>query len=215
MKRNDNVKSLRQSNIELLRIISMLGIISLHYFNSDFGGVGTTLSFPGVRWIFAYAIISLSIPLVNCFVLITGYFMGNKRELSIGKVCELLLITAFYGSASYLIACLKGLTVFSIKGLVCAIIPFFEGKRWFVETYLILLLVAPFINIIISECERRALTILLFIQILLFSIWYSIGYSAPVLDDGYGITNFIVSASKEGVVLFPPPIDILGKTNIF
>lgn len=24
-----------------------------------------------------------------------------------------------------------------------------------------------------------------------------------------------VSASKEGVVLFPPPIDILGKTNIF
>ena len=25
----------------------------------------------------------------------------------------------------------------------------------------------------------------------------------------------IVSASKEGVVLFPPPIDILGKTNIF
>lgn len=25
----------------------------------------------------------------------------------------------------------------------------------------------------------------------------------------------VVSASKEGVVLFPPPIDILGKTNIF
>ena len=27
--------------------------------------------------------------------------------------------------------------------------------------------------------------------------------------------NGDVSASKEGVVLFPPPIDILGKTNIF
>ena len=26
---------------------------------------------------------------------------------------------------------------------------------------------------------------------------------------------YSVSASKEGVVLFPPPIDILGKTNIF
>ena len=29
------------------------------------------------------------------------------------------------------------------------------------------------------------------------------------------IAEKIVSASKEGVVLFPPPIDILGKTNIF
>ena len=29
------------------------------------------------------------------------------------------------------------------------------------------------------------------------------------------IRNLTVSASKEGVVLFPPPIDILGKTNIF
>ena len=189
MKKND--KLLRQSNIELLRIISMLGIISLHYFNSDFGGVGDTLSFPGVRWIFAYAIISMSIPLVNCFVLITGYFMGKQRELSIGKICELLLITAFYGIVSYFIACLKGLTDFSAKGLIFAIIPFLEGKRWFVETYLILLLVAPFINIIVAQCEKRALIILIIIQISLFSIWYSIGYSAPVLDDGYGIINFI------------------------
>ena len=29
------------------------------------------------------------------------------------------------------------------------------------------------------------------------------------------VADIYVSASKEGVVLFPPPIDILGKTNIF
>ena len=32
---------------------------------------------------------------------------------------------------------------------------------------------------------------------------------------GTSQTYYTVSASKEGVVLFPPPIDILGKTNIF
>lgn len=31
----------------------------------------------------------------------------------------------------------------------------------------------------------------------------------------HGFVTYMVSASKEGVVLFPPPIDILGKTNIF
>ena len=40
---------------------------------------------------------------------------------------------------------------------------------------------------------------------------------SPVItksNEGYWRSH-MVSASKEGVVLFPPPIDILGKTNIF
>ena len=49
-------------------------------------------------------------------------------------------------------------------------------------------------------------------------------YEVIVVDDGstdnsasilFEYANRDVSASKEGVVLFPPPIDILGKTNIF
>lgn len=36
-------------------------------------------------------------------------------------------------------------------------------------------------------------------------------YEVSVSDN----MDMVVSASKEGVVLFPPPIDILGKTNIF
>lgn len=35
-----------------------------------------------------------------------------------------------------------------------------------------------------------------------------------ILTDEFLVEGW-VSASKEGVVLFPPPIDILGKTNIF
>ena len=101
------------------------------------------------------------------------------------------MITTLYGTISYFIACIKGLSVFSVKGLIFAAILFLEGRRWFVETYLILLLFSPFINIVIHECGKKSFTVLIEIQISLFCIWYSIGYSAPLLDDGYGIINFI------------------------
>lgn len=180
----------RKSNIELLRIFSMIGIISLHYFSPEFGGENE-FSFPDIRWIFIFGSTCLALPLVNCFVLITGYFIGTEREIEIGKICELLLITIIYGFGSYCIACVKELVDFSVKGLLFAIFPFFAGRRWFIETYVILLLIAPFINIIIRECDKKALHILISIQIFLFCIWYSIGFSAPILDDGYGIINFI------------------------
>lgn len=181
----------RASNIELLRIISMLGIITLHYFNEDMGGVSAFAVFPELLWIVSKALQSLAVPLVNCFVLITGYFMIERRELSFRKPVDLFLITAWYGLISYGISLLCGIHSFSLSGIVYAIIPFFAGKRWFVETYIILILVAPYINRVLISISRKAFESLLAIQILLFSVWYSVGLSAPLLDDGYGIINFI------------------------
>ncbi|WP_291236076.1 hypothetical protein [Frisingicoccus sp.] len=79
----------RASNIELLRIISMLGIITLHYFNEDMGGVSAFAVFPELLWIVSKVLQSLAVPLVNCFVLITGYFMIERRELSFRKPVDL------------------------------------------------------------------------------------------------------------------------------
>ena len=184
-------KGNRLSNIELLRIVSMLGIITLHYFHEDMGGVSTYAVFPNFIWIFSKILQSMAVPLVNCFVLITGYFMISKKELSFRKPVELLLITVWYGLISYGISILCGVHTFSLSGFLYATIPFFEGKRWFVETYIILILLAPFMNKTLIYISKKTFELLLCIQLLLFSVWYSVGLSAPLLDDGYGIINFI------------------------
>ena len=44
---------------------------------------------------------------------------------------------------------------------------------------------------------------------------FDISYLPEIKRESGGSLQPKVSASKEGVVLFPPPIDILGKTNIF
>lgn len=44
----------------------------------------------------------------------------------------------------------------------------------------------------LCSLDKKNFKILIAIQIIIFSAWYSIGLSAPVLDDGYGIINFIM-----------------------
>ena len=179
----------RRSNLELLRIISMCGIVMLHYLGM--GGALQNIAFPNFSWFINGLVGGFCVPLVNCFVLITGYFMVRKTVFSLRKPVELLIITAFYGGLSWLIAAVCGAEVLSAAGIAEALFPFIRGSRWFVETYIILILFAPFLNVVLLRLKREHYRLLLAIQVGLFCIWYSVGLSAPVHDDGYGIGKFI------------------------
>lgn len=181
----------RASNFELLRILSMCGIIIMHYVNSEIGGAVQESVFPNFSWLYVHLVSGFCVPLVNCFVLITGYFLVNQKTFCLRKATELLCITAFYGAISYFISVATQNNIWDTVDFAYAVIPFWKGARWFVETYIILILLAPFLNKMLCGLDKKSYEILLAIQILLFSIWYSVGLSAPVLDDGYGIINFI------------------------
>lgn len=181
----------RKSNLELLRIISMCGIIVLHYLNSDLGGALQNAAFPNFSWVFSHAVNSFCVPLVNCFVLITGYFLVEKTVFSLRKSLDLLIVTAFYGLLSYVIWLLATGSQVSFPQILQALFPFSIGKRWFVETYILLILFAPFLSALLKRLQEEHFRLLLIVQLTIFSLWYSLGLSAPILDDGYGIINFI------------------------
>lgn len=179
----------RKSNLELLRILAMCGIIVMHY--TGMGGAVQNNAYPGFSWFMVHFLNSFCIPLVNCFVLITGYFLIEKTTFTLKKPVELLLITAFYGLLVYSVCVCTGNAAFSLVGIVDAVFPFFADKRWFVETYIILILLAPFINKLLCSLGQQNYLLLLSIQLTIFCVWYSLGLSAPILDDGYGIINFL------------------------
>ena len=180
----------RNSNFELLRIISMCGIVALHYAGEDLGGAVSNYAYPNFSWFFFQGLNSVCVPLVNCFVLITGYFLIQKTRFSLKKAVEIFSTTIVYGAVSYVIAFAvnDGRTNMGIRD---SLFPFICGKRWFVETYIILILVSPFLSILLNKLSKRSYLILLTIQLTFFSLWYSVGLSAPLLDNGYGIINFI------------------------
>nr|WP_295677046.1 acyltransferase family protein [uncultured Intestinibacter sp.] len=179
----------RSSNFELLRIISIIMIITLHYleyYALPHANIGT------LNYYIIHFIESVCIMGVNCFVLITGYFLINKDKVNIRKIIDLLLMVAFYGFIFYFMMMFINKSEFNIKEFIKAIIPFLAGKRWFVRTYMILFLIAPYINKSLITLSKKSFQILIIILMIFFSIWPSFVPYPPVDDFGYGIINFIV-----------------------
>lgn len=188
----------RQSNFELLRIISCFMIIVLHYLNGDMGGALDNVIKGSLNYYIAYFIESLCIVGVNSFVLICGYFMIKKTEIYIGKIVKLFLTLLFYSLICLFIAIAFNIKDFTYKEFVLAIIPFLGGRRWFISTYIILFLLSPYINKLLNNISKKNYLIYLIILILIFSLWPTFLPYPPVNDGGYGIINFILLYSIGG-----------------
>lgn len=184
-------KKKRKSNIELFRILLILMVIILHYFNAGMGGaLGHTAS-GSINYYFVHLIESLSIVAVNGFVLITGYFSYKKGNVQVSKVTNLVLVMIFWGLL------LSLLTVFVLhpenienKQVIKDIIKA-ATNQWFVIIYCILYLLIPFLNKIINNINQSSYKVLLVIGLIFFYLWPSFYTKITVNDGGYGIINFV------------------------
>ena len=150
---------------------------------------------------------------VNVFVLISGYYMQNVRTTGLRKAIDLYLVMLFYHVPSFIIAIVTKQSEFTLGNVVYAVAPFLVGIRWFLETYIILLLVAPFLNALLNSISKKQHMLLIGIQLLLFSIWPSFLPSAPITDGGYGITNFITLYFIAGYMRRHISFSDAGKTR--
>lgn len=189
-----NIIKERSSNFELLRIVLILMVITLHYLHSKMGGALNIKNITSgeFNYYLSRIIESACIIAVNCFVLITGYFMHDKKEIKIGKVLELFIIVFFYNITIYVLGICFNSIQFSKDTFIAFINTFTTGGPWFLYIYAILYLMIPFINIVINNCNKKQLKILISILLIFFSIWPTFISNITVKDNGYGIINFII-----------------------
>ncbi|GAA6530511.1 hypothetical protein LPYR103PRE_24840 [Segatella asaccharophila] len=90
---------------------------------------------------------------INCFVLITGYFMC-KSEITIRKFLKLILEVEFYNVVIYLVFLLSGYESFSVKSFIKAIIPVYDISSDFTSCFLMFYLFIPFLNILIRNMNK-------------------------------------------------------------
>lgn len=184
-------KKVRQSNIELLRVIMILAVIGLHYFDGQMGGYFNNAISGTPDYYISHLFESLFIIAVNVFVLITGYFSVNKKSIKLRKIIELYIIMIFYGVILTIIGgILNDNHILNIKFAIKIVENSFS--QWFVVIYCILYLLIPFINRLLSEISKRELQTLIIINLLFFSLWPTIFTSVTVSDGGYGIINFLL-----------------------
>lgn len=182
----------RSANMDLMRIASMLLIILLH--SIDHSGVleaSETAMFPMHLWVrFTYMLAQVC---VNCYVLISGYFLV-KSKFRLQKLVALYLETMFYSLVIRIVFIATGYAEFSISSLLSCFVPIITGRYWFITIYFGLYLVFPFLNIAINAMNRKQHLCLNIILFILFSVLVSVYPSFKGMNsgEGWGLAWFIV-----------------------
>lgn len=156
----------RNSNIELLRILAVMGVIVLH-FNGVYGNAFDYVEQGTVNSYVLRLLESLFIPAVNIFILITGYYLCKEYERKAIKVVCLLIQVITFGGIVYLLSVLCGINSFSFSSLISAMIP----CNYYVILYIVLYLISPYINLTFKGMSKKQWKVLLILSVLLFSIW--------------------------------------------
>lgn len=181
----------RNISIDLLRIISMVMVVCLHFFSH--GGVMAKLCKFSSLYFIGLFINYLCIVAVNCFVLISGYFLVN-REIDTKKLSKLWCQVLFYSLLIFLFASYYEIVDFNFTLLFRSLFPITSNLYWFVSAYFILYIISPYLNKFISVLDKTYFKYCLFCLIFLFSIIPSINiYAAQFkISYGYSFTWFIV-----------------------
>lgn len=190
---SSNIIKKRESNFELLRIISMMMIVTLHLlFNEGILNLDALSS----NYILGWSLESLFIVASNIYVLISGYFLINSH-FSFKKVLKIWLSVLVYSyGISFILYFFKndfGL-VYQGSNIKLCMFPVLLGEYWFVTCYLLLFMLSPFLNTLIKNLKKneyRNLLILLSIVFVLLKFFFPETYTFDKTG-GYGIIWFIV-----------------------
>ena len=137
---------MRSSNIELLRIVSMVLIVMFHFsVHGSWPAEGPLASDIAVECLSFGGKLG-----VNCFVIITGYFMVSGR-LRLASLLRVVLETWFYSFALLGIFLIADPTLVTEEKLRRALMPIVSGEYWFVTCYLALMVVSPFLNVLYRQ----------------------------------------------------------------
>lgn len=190
------MKNTRNYSIDLLRIIAMFMVVSLHVLGK--GG------YEGVRGVVGYeawALGCLADVAVNCYVLITGYFMC-VQQFRFRKVAKIWVQMLFYSVATFAVCVWGGVTEFSLGKLVQAAMPFTFCNYWFVQKYLLLMMTVPFLNAAIQKLTKVEYK---FALLLIVGTWCVLNNTLKYLNpfdstQGFSVGWFIVMYVTAGYI---------------
>lgn len=176
----------RSSNFELMRIISMFFIVIWHtiFHGGFFYGVG------GFSHVLLLFIVTIIVVHVNSFIIVSGYFQYDKK-FKLKKFLNLFLLQWLYKVMIVIILYTTRLQHLSTMDLVKELLPFGTENYWFINCYLTLYILSPFLNKLIEALNQKEFRKLLIISFILFSIIPYITNDITISNTGFTIVNFV------------------------
>ncbi len=158
----------RNYGIDLLRIITMIGVATLHILGH--GGV-LSGAIRENQFDTAWFLEVVGYPAVDCFLLISG-FVGCKRVLpSLKSVVTLYLTVLLYSVSIFAILTRFYPQTVPISDLGSTFMPVTTYQYWFFTCYIGMLVLSPLINGFVNYADKKTLYIVGIIIFLVFSVY--------------------------------------------
>jgi surface polysaccharide O-acyltransferase-like enzyme len=183
----------RQISLDLLRIMAMFMIVILHV-------QGKTEWLRAVPigqgdWVLRWGLEALAIVAVNCYVLISGYFLV-KTQFTIHKVLVLWGRVLFWSILLGIAGWMAGGYPLSGAHALATFLPITMREYWFASVYIGFYLLSPFLQFGLQAMSRKMHLSLVMVLLVICSVWqtllpFSNGNSTFNPLDGKNILWFI------------------------
>lgn len=207
----------RQLNFEILRIIAMCMIITMHYLTKglDVPKLSEDLSLANMLWWLIYA---FAVGAVNIYVLISGYFLADSKW-HLDKVFGLYLTVWVYSALVPLT--LGALGVIDLSSLSLGewqqiLLPIEYEHYWFATAYVMMYILTPVLAIAVRSLSKEILRCVIAGLVIIFSILKSVNpYLIPWDKYGNDVLWFIVLFMIAGYIRrFGVPGNISVKARL-
>ena len=168
------IKKTRDSNLELFRILTMLAIVAHHYVVNSGLMWNIYQDYPSFKSIYLLILGWGGKTGINCFVLITGYYMC-KSQITLKKGIKLLGEVLFYNIAVYFFFVIYGYRTFSAFSFLNDVFPFTSISDGFTSCYLIFFCFIPFLNVLVNNLTKKQHQLLLLLSFIFFSFLPALG----------------------------------------
>lgn len=188
-------KTTRDSRFELLRVMSVLMILLGHYMSAqvNYDCFNELPINSIIRQVFG----SWSILGVDCFVALYAYFSVD-RELDNKyirkKAMNVTLDTVLYSIIGLCVFSTMSGHVIKSDDVMCALFSPFNYAYWYITSYLVLVMVTPYLNVLINNLDDKSLLQLAIIILFWGSILDALTIPGIISDAGMFVGIYVLMA---------------------
>lgn len=158
------IEGKRESNIDLLRFICMLMVVSLHYFG--WGGVTNAEETSKINYLISCGLSVFCRVAVNCFYMISGFFIHEKDEDITARSVGSSVLKQYkkiwrYSVLIFIVAVAVHAEIIGSNGVLQALFPVMSNTWWFATVFLLLTCIRPFVGKMLVGLKDKELALLL------------------------------------------------------
>ncbi len=166
----------RQKNLEKLRCVAMMMVVTLHFLGK--GNLLGDVSAPKMSGVglAAWALEALCIVAVNCYMLLTGYFLSEssfKPGRLLGLYLQIWMYSVGVGLAAWALGIVPAKEV-NTHYFLTLLFPVSMGHYWFMSAYVYFYLLLPFVGSAVKRMTKGQLKLVLIMLLGVFCLTKSI-----------------------------------------